>query len=84
MPVKEKIGLVISNKMNKTIVIKVENRYSHPIYSKIMVKSKKYLVHDEMETCQIGDQVLINECRPLSKRKRWKLVKILSKSSLTI
>jgi len=83
MPVKEKIGLVISNKMNKTIVIKVENRYSHPIYSKIMVKSKKYLVHDEMETCQIGDQVLINECRPLSKRKRWKLVKILSKSSLT-
>ena len=83
MPVKEKIGLVISNKMNKTIVIKVENRYSHPIYSKIMVKSKKYLVHDEMETCQIGDQVLINECRPLSKRKRWELVKILSKSSLT-
>lgn len=83
MPVKEKIGLVISNKMNKTVVIKVENRYSHPIYSKIMVKSKKYLVHDEMETCQIGDQVLINECRPLSKRKRWKLVKILSKSSLT-
>jgi small subunit ribosomal protein S17 len=83
MPVKEKIGLVISNKMNKTIVIKVENRYSHPIYSKIMVKSKKYLAHDEMETCQIGDQVLINECRPLSKRKRWKLVKILSKSSLT-
>ena len=83
MPVKEKIGLVISNKMNKTVVIRVENRYSHPIYSKIMVKSKKYLVHDEMETCQIGDQVLINECRPLSKRKRWKLVKILSKSSLT-
>ena len=83
MPVKEKIGLVISNKMNKTVVIKVENRYSHPIYSKIMVKSKKYLVHDEMETCQIGDQVLINECRPLSKRKRWELVKILSKSSLT-
>ena len=83
MPVKEKIGLVISNKMNKTVVIKVENRYSHPIYSKIMVKSKKYLVHDEMETCRVGDQVLINECRPLSKRKRWKLVKILSKSSLT-
>ena len=83
MSIKEKIGLVISNKMNKTIVIKVENRYSHPIYSKIMVKSKKYLVHDEMETCRVGDQVLINECRPLSKRKRWELVKILSKSSLT-
>ena len=83
MAVKEKVGLVISNKMNKTIVIKVENRYSHPMYSKIMVKSKKYLVHDEMETCQIGDQVLVTECRPLSKRKRWKLVKIISKSSLT-
>ena len=53
MAVKEKVGLVISNKMNKTIVIKVENRYSHPMYSKIMVKSKKYLVHDEMETCPV-------------------------------
>lgn len=82
MPVKEKIGIVISTKMQKTIVIKVENRYSHPIYSKTVIKTKKYLVHDEMGECNIGDQVLVHECRPLSKKKRWKLAKIISKSSL--
>ena len=82
MPVKEKVGIVVSNKMQKTIVIKVESRYSHPIYSKTMVKTKKYLAHDESGKCNIGDQVLVQETRPLSKRKRWKLVKILSKSSL--
>ena len=82
MPVKQQIGIVVSNKMQKTIVIKVENRYSHPIYSKTLIKTQKYLAHDELEECNIGDQVLVEECRPLSKRKRWKLVKILSKSSL--
>jgi len=82
MPVKEKVGIVISNKMQKTIVIKVENKYSHPIYSKTMIKTRKYLVHDEIGECNIGDQVLIQECRPLSRRKRWKLAKIISKSSL--
>ena len=82
MPVKEQIGVVISNKMQKTIVVKIENRYPHPIYAKTMVKTKKYLAHDELEQCEIGDQVLVEECRPLSKRKRWKLVKIISKSSL--
>ena len=83
MPVKEKIGIVISNKMEKTVVIKVENRYSHPIYGKIVIKTKKYLVHDENQECNIGDQVLVQECRPLSKKKHWKLVKIISKSSLS-
>ena len=82
MPVKQQIGIVISNKMQKTIVVKVENRYSHPIYSKIVVKTKKYLAHDELEMCNIGDQVLVEECRPLSKKKRWKFIRILSKSSL--
>jgi small subunit ribosomal protein S17 len=82
MAVKEKIGIVISNKMEKTIVVKIENRYPHPIYSKILMKTKKYLAHDELSECKIGDQVLVEECRPLSKRKCWKLVKILSKSSL--
>ena len=82
MPVKQQIGIVISNKMQKTIVVKIENRYSHPMYSKILVKTKKYLAHSELENCKIGDQVLIQECRPLSKRKRWKLIEILSKSSL--
>ena len=84
MPVKEKVGIVFSNKMQKTIVVKVESRYPHPIYSKTMVKTRKYLAHDEMGECNIGDQVLVQECRPLSKRKRWKLAKILSKSSLII
>lgn len=82
MPVKEKIGIVISDKMEKTIVVQIENRYPHPIYLKTMVKTKKYLTHDELNECNLGDQVLVQECRPLSKRKRWKLVKILSKSSL--
>ena len=82
MPVKQQIGIVISNKMQKTIVVKVENRYSHPIYSKTLVKSKKYLAQDTLEKCNIGDQVLIEECRPLSKKKRWKLIQIISKSSL--
>ena len=82
MPVKEKVGIVISNKMDKTIVVNVKSRYSHPIYSKIMVKTKKYLAHDENQECNIGDQVLVQESRPLSKRKRWTLAKVLSKSSL--
>jgi small subunit ribosomal protein S17 len=82
MPVKQQVGIVISNKMQKTIVIKVENRYSHPMYSKTLIRTKKYLAHDQLEECNIGDQVLVEECRPLSKRKRWKLIKILSKSSL--
>ena len=82
MPVKEKVGIVISNKMNKTIVVNVESRYSHPMYSKIMVKTKKYLAHDENQECNIGDQVLVKECRPLSRKKRWILEKVISKSSL--
>jgi small subunit ribosomal protein S17 len=82
MPVKQEIGIVISDKMNKTVVVEIENRYPHPMYSKTLVKTKKYLAHDELEEANIGDQVLVQECRPLSKRKRWKLIKILSKSSL--
>lgn len=82
MPVKEKVGIVVSNKMEKTIVVQIESRFPHPIYSKTIVKTKKYLAHDETEQCNIGDEVLIQETRPLSKRKRWTLTKILSKSSL--
>ena len=61
---KERIGVVVSNKMQKTIVVKVENRYSHPIYSKTLIKTKKYLAHDELVESNIGDQVLVEECRP--------------------
>ena len=68
--------------MQKTIVVKVENRYSHPVYLKTIKKTKKYLAHDEKNICNIGDQVLLEESRPLSKRKRWTIIKILSKSSL--
>ena len=82
MALKEKIGIVVSNKMQKTIVVKIESRFSHAIYSKIIVKTKKYLVHDENNECNIGDQVLIIENRPLSKKKHWILNKIISKSSL--
>ena len=82
MPVKQQVGIVISNKMQKTVVVKVESRYSHPIYSKTMIKTKKYLAHDEMSQCNIGDKVLVTECRPLSKKKRWSITKIISRSSL--
>jgi small subunit ribosomal protein S17 len=82
MPEKEKVGVVISNKMQKTVVVKVESRYPHPIYSKTMIKTKKYLAHDEMGQCNIGDKVLVRECRPLSKKKRWSISKIISRSSL--
>ena len=81
-PIKEKIGTVVSNKMEKTIVVAVENIYKSPLYSKFKTRTKKYLVHDEMEECNIGDKVLVEECRPLSKRKCWKLKEIISKSSL--
>lgn len=84
MPVKEKVGIVISNKMQKTVVVKIESRYAHPIYSKTMIKTQKYLAHDGMNECNIGDKVLVKECRPLSKRKRWSVTKIISRSSLII
>lgn len=82
MPVKQRVGIVVSNKMQKSIVVKIEDRFPHPLYSKTLIKSKKYIAHDALEECNIGDQVLLEECRPLSKKKRWKLVKVLSKASL--
>ncbi len=77
MALKQKIGTIVSNKMQKTVIVKVKNRYSHQLYSKIIIKNKKYFVHNTFQNCNIGDQVLIEECRPLSKKKRWKLIKIL-------
>lgn len=84
MSIKYKIGVVISNKMDKTIVVKIENRFSHPIYSKTIVKTTKYFAHDELNECKIGDQVLVQECRPLSKKKRWRLSKIISVSNASL
>ena len=78
MAVKERVGLVISNKMEKTVVVAIENRSPHPKYGKIVVKTKHYKAHDEENQCQEGDRVRIRETRPLSKTKRWNVVEILS------
>jgi small subunit ribosomal protein S17 len=81
MAIKERVGTVVSNKMDKTIVVAVESRSPHPKYGKIVVKTKKFKAHDEENQCQEGDIVRIQETRPLSKTKRWNLVKIMSHSS---
>lgn len=82
MTKKEKIGIVVSNKMNKTIVIAVENKYSHPIYEKTLKKTRRFMVHDEKNDCIMGDIVLISETRPLSKNKRWEVKQILTKTKI--
>ena len=83
MTKKEKIGIVVSNKMNKTIVIAVENKYSHPIYEKILKKTRRFMAHDEKNNCIMGDVVLISETRPLSKNKRWEVKQILTKTKIS-
>ncbi len=82
MAVKERIGLVVSNKMDKTAVVAVENRSPHPKYGKIVVKTKKFKAHDPENQCQEGDRVKIRETRPLSKTKRWELVEIISTKTI--
>nr|YP_010902723.1 ribosomal protein S17 [Hypnea nidulans]WCH54578.1 ribosomal protein S17 [Hypnea nidulans] len=74
MPTKETIGTVISNKMEKTITVAVKTQVKHKKYSKIIAKTKKYYAHDEYNECTIGDIVLIQETKPISKIKRWKFV----------
>jgi len=76
---KERTGIVVSNKMEKTAVVKIEERVTHSKYSKILKRSIKFKVHDENNECDIGDKVLIMETRPLSKDKHFRLVKILEK-----
>jgi small subunit ribosomal protein S17 len=77
---KERIGVVVSNKMQKSITILVNRRVKHPIYGKFINKSKKIMAHDEENTCNIGDTVRIMESRPLSKRKSWRLVEIIERA----
>ena len=72
-----KIGVVKSNKMDKTAVVSVERLVRHPLYTRAFKKTSNFTVHDEENRCQIGDRVRIVECRPISKRKRWRLVEIL-------
>lgn len=81
MPIKERVGVVVSDKMQKTVVVAVENRKSHPKYGKIMVRTKRYKVHDEENRCQEGDRVRIRETRPLSRTKRWMVSEILTKEA---
>jgi ribosomal protein uS17 len=77
---KTRIGLVASNKMDKTISVTIERRLQHPIYGKYVKKSNKLIAHDENNECQIGDLVKIMETRPLSRRKRWRLVSVIEKA----
>ncbi len=77
---KTRDGVVVSNKMDKTISVAIERRLQHPIYGKYVKKTKKLIAHDESNECQIGDIVRIMECRPLSRRKRWRLISVLEKA----
>ncbi|HRI47103.1 MAG: 30S ribosomal protein S17 [Ignavibacteriaceae bacterium] len=77
---KTRIGVVVSNKMDKTITVAIERKVPHPIYRKYFKKTKKMQAHDEQNTCGIGDIVKIMETRPLSKTKRWRLVEIVEKA----
>ncbi len=79
---KTRIGIVVSDKMEKTIVVRVETRVAHPLYGKIIRSSKKFKAHDENNEAHMGDKVLIAETRPLSKDKRWRLQQILEKAPI--
>ena len=77
---KSRVGTVVSNKMTKSVTVKVVRSIKHPLYGKFMKKSKKLVAHDEKNECNIGDTVRIMEVRPLSKTKRWRLVEIIEKA----
>ncbi len=77
---KVRIGRVVSNKMNKTIVVAIERKVMHPLYRKVYVRTTKVMAHDENNECNIGDIVKIMETRPLSKHKRWRLVEIIQRA----
>lgn len=76
----EKIGIVSSNKMQKTVVVTVVRQVSHPLYKRVVRYSKNFMAHDEKNQCQIGDTVRIVETRPLSARKRWRVVQVVAKA----
>jgi len=77
---KERVGLVVSNKMDKSVVVAVERKVKHAIYGKFVKKTTKFMAHDEKNDCNEGDKVRIMETRPLSKTKNWRLVEILEKA----
>lgn len=75
-----KVGVVLTNEANKSVVVKVENLVMHPLYRKFTRTSSKFMAHDEENTCNRGDRVLIEECRPLSKRKRWRVRHVIERA----
>jgi small subunit ribosomal protein S17 len=77
---KERIGVVVSDSMDKSIVVAVKRKVKHPIYGKFINKTRKLMVHDEENTCKVGDTVKISETRPLSKNKSWRLVEIIERA----
>ena len=77
---KEREGLVVSDKMDKTVVVAVEDRFKHPLYGKVVRRTSKLKAHDETNQCGIGDRVLLMETRPLSATKRWRVVEVLEKA----
>lgn len=77
---KERVGLVVSNKMDRSIVVEIEIKKKHPIYGKFVKQTNKLMAHDETNDCNIGDTVKIMETRPLSKSKRWRLVEIIERA----
>lgn len=81
---KERLGRVISNKMTKTIVVTVERRYPHPQYKKVVTSFSKFYAHDEKSEANVGDMVLIEETRPLSKLKRWRLTQVVEKGEAVV
>ncbi len=81
MAVKERVGVVVSDKMDKTVVVAIENRSPHPKYGKIIVRTKRYKAHDENNECRAGDRVRIRETRPLSRTKRWTVVETLNQAT---
>lgn len=83
MATKEKMGTVVSTKMEKTIVLMVEEKYAHAIYGKILKKTRRFMAHDEQNECLLGDKVIISETRPLSRKKRWVVKQILNKREIS-
>lgn len=79
----EKVGIVTSNKMQKTVVVTVQRQVRHPLYKRVVRSSKNFLAHDEKNQCQVGDTVRIQETRPLSARKRWRVVNVVAKVTQT-
>ena len=77
---KSRVGMVVSDKMDKTIVVEIKTRVRHPLYGKIMNKTTKFKAHDEQNQCGIGDKVRVMETRPLSRDKHWRVVEILEKA----